>query len=141
MDLSTSLAIFEFQSNAQAVAMLGATILKVTFATARPFYWMVESIQSEHKGHSKPYRECEKNMYLTYAMKCTAKSMVDSGCSVSDIADYLSSRGCTGTLTDHRLKHNIDAVRRDMDDFTAIPKHGESEALLCSMPRSQALSI
>ena len=128
MDLSTCLAIFEFQSDAEAAAMPAATIPKVTFAAARPFYWMVKSIQSEHTGHSQPYRECEKNLYLSYAMKITAKAMAESGCSVSDIADYLSSRGCTGTLTDHRLKHHIDAVKRDMADFTAARKFGETEA-------------
>ena len=89
MDLSSSLAIFEFQSNAQAEAMLGATIAKVTFATTRPYFWMVQSIQSQHEGHSQPYRECENNLYLTHAMKNTAKAMADSGCSVSDIAGMI----------------------------------------------------
>ena len=54
--------------------------------------------------------------------------MADSGCSVADIADYLSSRGCTGTLTRDRLKYSIDAVRRDMDDCAVICKPGETEA-------------
>ena len=40
----------------------------------------------------------------------------------ADIADYLTSRGCTGTLTDHRLKYHVNDVRKDMDDFSAIPK-------------------
>ena len=54
--------------------------------------------------------------------------MADSNCSASDIAEYLSSRGCTGTLTDKRLKYHLDDVRKDFEDFTAIPKPGESEA-------------
>ena len=79
------------------------------------FYWVVDSIDSNHVGYSQPYRECEQNLYLTHGMKSTAKVIADSGCFAGNIADYLSSRGCTGTLTSHRLKHNIDAVRRDME--------------------------
>ena len=95
--------------------MLAASIPDTTLTKPEAFYWTVEKMDSNHVGHAQPYRECEKNLYLTYAMKCTAKAMADSGCSAGDIADYLSSRGCTGTLTTHRLKHNIDAVRRDME--------------------------
>lgn len=54
--------------------------------------------------------------------------MADSGVSASDIADYLSSRGCSGTLTDKRLKYHLNVVRQDIQDFTAIPRAGESEA-------------
>jgi hypothetical protein len=61
-------------------------------------------------------------------MKTTATAMSDAGCSAGDIADYLTSRGCSGTLTDHRLKYHVNDVRKDMDDFTAIPKVGETDA-------------
>ncbi len=54
--------------------------------------------------------------------------MTDSGCSAADIADYLTSRDCTGTLTDARLKYHVDDVRKDMDDFTAKPKPSETDA-------------
>lgn len=128
MDLSKNLAIFEFPSVDAAEAMLRASVPKVTITKAHAFYWIVQSLHSEHKGHCEPYRDCEKNLYLTYAMKTTAKAMAESGCDVSDIADYLSSRGCTGTLTSHRLKHHIDAVRRDMEDFTFISQRDETEA-------------
>ncbi len=52
MDLSTSLAIFEFRSNAEAEAMLGATLAKVTFATARPFYSKTRAFYSYAKIHN-----------------------------------------------------------------------------------------
>ena len=50
MDLSTSLAIFEFRSNAEAEAMLGATLPKVTFA--RPFYSKTRAFYSYAKIHN-----------------------------------------------------------------------------------------
>jgi hypothetical protein len=37
-----------------------------------------------------------------------------------DFADFLTSRGCSGTLTNHRLKCAVDVCRRDMDDFTVV---------------------
>ena len=128
MDLSRTSAVFEFDSDDLADAMLRASVPKVTFKQTEPYFWMVESVDLQHMGHCEPYRECEKNLYLTYAMKTQAKEMADSGCSEADIADYLSSRGCIGTLTTHRLKHHIDVVRRDMEDYTVISQPGESEA-------------
>ena len=95
--------------------MLAASIPNTTLTKAEAFYWVVDSIDSNHVGHSQPCRVCEKKMYLTYGMNSATKAMVDSGSSAEDIADNLSSRGCSGTLTSHRLKHNIDAVRRDME--------------------------
>jgi hypothetical protein len=61
-------------------------------------------------------------------MKNSAKAMADSGISASDIADYSSSRGCCGTLTDKRMKYHVNVVRQDLNDFTATPRPGESEA-------------
>ena len=61
-------------------------------------------------------------------MKSTAKAMADSGCCGADIGDYLSSRGCSGTLTSHRLKYNVDAVRQELEDYTVISQPGETEA-------------
>jgi hypothetical protein len=109
IDVSKYLCVFEFDAAEEAEAMLAAGIPDTTLTKPVAFYWVVQLIDSNHVGHSQPYRECEKNLYLTYAMRSTAKAMADSGCSVADIGDYLSSRGCTGTLTHHRLKHNIDA--------------------------------
>ena len=128
MDVSTSLAVFEFIDADAAEAMLNQSMPNITMEKARPYYWVVQSLDSRHSGHCQPYRECEKSMYLTYAMKMAAKSMADSGISASDIADYLSSRGCSGTLTDKRMKYHINVVRQDLNDFTATPRPGESEA-------------
>jgi hypothetical protein len=61
-------------------------------------------------------------------MKTTANAMSKAGCSAADIADYLTSRGCIGTLTDDRLKYHIKDVRKDAEDFTAIPKANETDA-------------
>ncbi len=128
IDVSNCLCLFEFRSDNEAQAVLRASVPSITFTKPQAYFWKVESIDSNHIGHSQPYRECEKNLYLTYAMKTTAKLMTDSGCSAADIADYLTSRGCTGTLTDARLKYHVNDVRKDMDDFTAIPKPSETDA-------------
>jgi hypothetical protein len=122
------MCLFEFNDEIEAQAMLHVSLPNMTFTKAQAFFWVVESIDCNHTGHSQPYRECEKNLYLTYAMKTTAQAMADSGCSAADIADYLTSRGCTGTLTDERLKYHINDVRKDIEDFTAIPKPGETDA-------------
>jgi hypothetical protein len=126
--VSNFLCVFEFNDSEEAEAMLAASIPNTTVTKPDAFYWVVDAIDSNHIGHSKPYRECEKNLYLTYAMKNTAKAMADSGCSASDIGDYLSSRGCTGTLTDARLMYHVNDVRKDMEDYTAVPKPNESDA-------------
>lgn len=68
--------------------MLAASIPNMTLTKPEAFYWVVDAIDLNHIGHSQPYRECEKNLYLTYAMKTTAKAMSESGCSAADIADY-----------------------------------------------------
>jgi hypothetical protein len=128
MDVSSCVSVFEFADAATAEAMLCQSLANIKMEKAQAYYWLVQSLDSQHVGHSEPYRECEKNLYLTYAMKLTAKAMADSGVSASDIADYLSSRGCSGTLTDKRLKYHLNVVRKDMEDFTAIPRTGESEA-------------
>jgi hypothetical protein len=120
--------LFEFNHENEAEAMLRASVPNMTFTKAEAFFWVVESIDSNHVGHSQPYRECEKNLYLTYAMKTTANAMSKAGCSAADIADYLTSRGCIGTLTDDRLKYHIKDVRKDAEDFTAIPKANETDA-------------
>ena len=52
-------------------------------------------------------------------MKLTAKAMAESGVSASDIADYLSSRGCSGTLTDKRLKYHLN-VKSAMISFVLV---------------------
>ena len=128
IDISNCICVFEFKEIAEADAMCRAVLPNISTNTAKPYYWAVKSLDSNHSGHSEPHRECEKILYLTYSMKLTAKAMADSNCSASDIADYLSSRGCTGTLTDKRLKYHLDDVRKDLEDFAAIPKPGESEA-------------
>jgi hypothetical protein len=122
------MCLFEFHNDDQAQVMLRASLPGATFTKADAFFWVVESIDSNHIGHSQPYRECEKNLYLTYAMKTTAKAMSESGCTASDIADYLSSRGCTGTLTEHRLKYHVNDVSKDMEEFTVMPKSNETDA-------------
>ena len=61
--------------------MLASVIPDTTLTKPGSFYWVVDSIDSNHIGHSQPYRECEKNLYLTYAMKITAKVMADCGSS------------------------------------------------------------
>jgi hypothetical protein len=99
MDVSSCVSVFEFADAATAEAMLCQSLANIKMKKAQAYYWLVQSLDSQHVGHSEPYRECEKNLYLTYAMKLTAKAMADSGVSASDIADYLSSRGCSGTLT------------------------------------------
>ena len=128
IDVSTLLCVFEFARDDAAEAMLAASIPNTTMTKPEAFFWVVDSVDSNHVGHSQPYRECEKNLYLTYAMKSTAKVMADSGCSDADIGDYLSSRGCSGTLTSHRLKYNVDAVRQELEDYTVISQPGETEA-------------
>ncbi len=68
--------------------------------------------------------------------------MADSGCSAADIGDYLSSRGCSGTLTSHRLKYNVDAVRQELEDYTVISQPGETEAeALSARPVQEGLTI
>jgi hypothetical protein len=126
IDVSTLLCVFEFARDDAAEAMLAASIPNTTMTKPEAFFWVVDSIDSNHVGHSQPYRECEKNLYLTYAMKSTAKVMADSGCSDADIGNYLSSRGCSGTS--HRLKYNVDAVRQELEDYTVISQPGETEA-------------
>jgi DNA polymerase elongation subunit (family B) len=49
----------------EAEAMLAAGIPDTTLTKPRAFYWVVDKIDSNHVGHSQPYRECEKNLYLT----------------------------------------------------------------------------
>ena len=132
IDISTCACLFEFDllENAQAMvnATLPAGLPSFTMRIEKPFYWLVKEVNTQHTGHPQPFRECEKNMYLTYQMKVTAKSMADSNCPLSEIADYLTSRGCSGTLTNHRLKYAVDVCRRDMEDFTVIPKANETDA-------------
>lgn len=128
IDVSNLLCMFEFNHENEAEATLRVSLPNTTFTKADAFFWVVQSIDSNHIGHSQPYRECEKNLYLTYAMKTTATAMSESGCSAADIADYLTSRGCTGTLTNRRLKYHIKDVQKDIDDFTAIPKANETDA-------------
>jgi hypothetical protein len=128
IDVSNVLCVFEFNVSEEAEAMLAASIPNTTTTKPQAFFWTVDAIDTNHIGHSQPYRECEKNLYLTYAMKTTAKALANSGCSAGDIADYLSSRGCTGTLTEARLKYHVDDVRKDMEDYTAVPKPNESDA-------------
>jgi hypothetical protein len=72
--------LFEFNHENEAEAMLRASVPNMTFTKAEAFFWVVESIDSNHVGHSQPYRECEKNLYLTYAMKTTANAMSKAGC-------------------------------------------------------------
>jgi hypothetical protein len=110
MDVSTSGAIFEFSDDEDAEAMLFQRLPNITIERVIPYYWVVDSLDPYHSGHCEPYRECERNMYLTYAMKMTAKTMMESGIPASDIADYLSSRGCSGTLTDKRMKYHINYI-------------------------------
>ncbi len=93
IDVSNCLCLFEFYNESEAQAILGASIPDMTFTKAAAFFWVVESIDCNHIGHSQPYRECENNLYLTYAMKTMATAMSESGCSAGDIADYLTSRG------------------------------------------------
>ncbi len=72
IDVSNTDCVFEFGSEFHADAMLNASIDSMpgaTFKKIRPFYWLVESMNAHHVGHSQPYRDCEKNLYLTYAMK------------------------------------------------------------------------
>ncbi len=126
--MSNVLCVFEFNGSEEAEAMLAASIPNTTVTKPQAFFWIVDAIDSNHIGHSQPYRECEKNLYLTYAMKTTAKALAECGSTAADIADYLSSRGCTGTLTDARLKYHVNDVRKDMEDYTAVPKPNESDA-------------
>jgi hypothetical protein len=94
IDVSTLLCVFEFARDDAAEAMLAASIPNTTMTKPEAFFWVVDSIDSNHVGHSQHYRECEKNLYLTYAMKSTAKVMADCGCSDADIGDYR----CRGVL-------------------------------------------
>ena len=128
IDISTSACVFEFDLLHYAQAMVNAAVPGITMRFEKPFYWMVAEFNNHHIGHSQPFRDCEKNMYLTYQMKVTAKAMADSNCSLAEIADFLTTRGCSGTLTNHRLKYAVDVCRRDMDDFTVIPKTAETDA-------------
>ena len=128
IDISTTACLFEFDLLENVQRMVNATVPGITMRIEKPFYWVVYELNNHHTGHSQPFRDCEKNMYLTYQMKATAKAMADSGCSQSDIADFLTSRGCSGTLTNHRLKYAVDVCRRDMEDFTVIAKGAETDA-------------
>jgi hypothetical protein len=66
IDVSNCLCLFEFSSDIQARALLGASVPSMTFTKAEAYFWMVDSIDSNHIGHSQPYRECENNLYITY---------------------------------------------------------------------------
>ena len=70
IDVSNSLCVFEFDAAEEAEAMLASVIPDTTLTKPGSFYWVVDSIDSNHIGHSQPYRECEKNLYLTYANLC-----------------------------------------------------------------------
>jgi hypothetical protein len=128
MDYATCLAVFEFEDASAAEAMLCQSLPNIKMEKVQAYFWMVESLDTQHSGHCEPYRDCEKTAYLTYAMKMTAKQMADCGISASDIADYLTSRGCSGTLTDKRMKYHMNLISQDMQDFTAIPRPDETEA-------------
>ncbi len=128
IDISTSSCVFEFDLLENAQSMVDAALPGTKKRIAKPFYWMVAELNNHHTAHSQPFRDCEKNMYLTYQMKVTAKAMADSNCSLGEIAEFLTSRGCSGTLTNHRLKYAVDVCRRDMEDFTVIAKGTETDA-------------
>jgi hypothetical protein len=77
--VSNVLCVFEFNGSEETEAMLAASIPNTTVTKPQAFYWIVAAIDSNHIGHSQPYRECEKNLYLTYAMKTTAKALAECG--------------------------------------------------------------
>lgn len=72
IDVSSSVAVFEFIDAEAAEAMIVQRLPHITMQRALPYYWVVQSLNTHHIGHCEPYRECEKNMYLTYAMKNTS---------------------------------------------------------------------
>ncbi len=78
-----SVGIFEFSDAEAAEALLFHSLPNIKMQKAIPYYWFVESLDSVHCGHCELYRECERNMNLTYAMKMTSKTMTESGISVS----------------------------------------------------------
>ena len=73
MDVSSCVSVFEFADASAAEAMLGQKMPNIKMQMAHPYYWFVQSLDSLHKGHPEPYRECEKNLYLTYSMKLTVQ--------------------------------------------------------------------
>jgi hypothetical protein len=83
MDYATCLAVFEFEDASAAEAMLCQSLPNIKMEKVQAYFWMVESLDTQHSGHCEPYRDCEKTAYLTYAMKMTAKQMADSGIGAS----------------------------------------------------------
>ncbi len=58
--MSNVLCVFEFNVSEEAEAILAASIPNTTTTKPQAFFWMVDAIDTNHIGHSQPYRECEK---------------------------------------------------------------------------------
>ncbi len=94
----------------------------------RALAWKIHKFNNRHSGHFRPRVPWHNNATFTYQDHKKVAEAKASGLPNSAIMHMLTHNGTRGTCSYQRLQYITDCVKSDAEDFSYIPRPGESDA-------------